>query len=167
MFQNIDDRIYTKLKVIANKLMAQERNDHTLSATDLVHEAYIKLQKSKNGEFDDAAFLYVLARQMRRLLVDYGRHKSSLKRGAGLCRVIYTDDLGIQNNTLTDFSIISNAIDDLEELDNRAAKAIDLFYFTNISKQQAAEVLQISVPTLERDLRFAKAHISYFLSEHS
>ena len=165
MESNINQDIYQQLIVIANKLMSKERNNHTLSPTDLVHEAYLKFNLSDAHPDNDQHYIFILARQMRRLLVDYGRQKTALKRGGKRQRVIYTDALGIDNNSMTDFSVISEAIEALAELDERAAKAIDLFYFTQISKAQAAGMLGISVPTLERDLRLAKAHISQFLSE--
>ena len=143
--------------------MRGERNGHTLSPTDLVHEAFLKINLPNDTNFNEQQF--ILARQMRRLLVDYGRHNTALKRGGERKRVMYTDSLGINNNTVTNFEVISDAIDDLEAMDERAAKAIDLFYFTQTDKVQAAEMLNISVATLERDLRFAKAHISNFLNE--
>ena len=80
---------------------------------------------------------------------------------------MYTDALGIHDNAITDFSLISDAIENLEQLDLRAAQAIDLFYFTNVDKVKAAQVMDISVATLERDLRFAKAHISHFINENN
>ena len=164
MTNKLNEDIYQKLKVIAKKLMSQERKSHTLSPTDLVHEAFMKFDLSGDKTADDQHYIFILARQMRRLLVDYGRQKTALKRGGIQQRVMYTDALGIHNN-ITDFSIISDAIEDLNNLDERAAQAIDLFYFTKISKEKAASMLHISVPTLERDLRFAKAHISHYLSE--
>ncbi len=165
MDSKLDQSIYRQLKVIANKLMSQERNNHTLSPTDLVHEAYMKIDGSGNQTNDDQHYVFVLARQMRRLLVDYGRQKSALKRGGNQQRVLYTDALGINNNSMTDFSVISDAIEDLNAMDERAAQAIDLFYFTKITKEKTARILNVSVSTLERDLRYAKAHISQYLSE--
>ncbi len=166
MGSKLDQDIYQELKVIAKKLMAQERNNHTLSPTDLVHEAYMKFDLSGNETEDDQHYVFVLARQMRRLLVDYGRQKTALKRGGNRQRVVYTDALGIHNNSMTDFSVISDAIEDLNQMDERAAQAIDLYYFTKINREKTAAMLNISVATLERDLRYAKAHISQYLSEH-
>jgi RNA polymerase sigma factor (TIGR02999 family) len=163
----LDQEIYQQLKNIANKLMTKERNNHTLSPTDLVHEAFIKIQLPETATVNSDHYIFILARQMRRLLVDYGRQKQAQKRGSGGQNVIYTDALGINNNSMLDFSVISDAIDDLNQLDERAAQAVDLFYFTNISKEQAAKMLNISVPTLDRDLRFAKAQISHYLSSQS
>lgn len=164
MNSHLDLEIYDQLKVIAKKLMSQERDNHTLSPTDLVHEAYLKLNPSKDISSEDGHYLFILARQMRRLLVDYGRQHNAKKRGGDQNKVLYTDALGISDNNIADFSLISEAIDDLERMDKRAAQAIDLFYFTNIDKQKAADILEISVATLERDIRFAKAQITHYLS---
>ncbi len=162
---NLNQDIYQQLKRIANKLMQSERQGHTLSPTDLVHEAFLKINLPKQDQLNDQQCIFILARQMRRLLVDYGRHKAALKRGGDRKRVVYTDALGINNNTVTDFVIINDAIENLQQVDERAAKAIDLFYFTNINKSEAANMLDVSVATLERDLRFAKAHISHFIEQ--
>lgn len=163
----LNEDLYLQLKAIANKLMRSERHGHTLSPTDLLHEAYLKINLPNDADFNQQQYVFILARQMRRLLVDYGRHSAALKRGGGRQRVIYTDALGLNDNTFTDFEVISDAIDDLQVLDERAAQAIDLFYFTQVKKDQAADMLAISVPTLERDLRFAKAHISQYISEQA
>ncbi len=163
----LNQEIYQQLKSIANKLMQAERQGHTLSPTDLVHEAYLKINLPDDSSIKGQQYLFVLARQMRRLLVDYGRRNSALKRGGERQRVVYTDALGINDNSITNFQVISDAIDGLESLDERAAKAIDLLYFTQVKKHQAADILNISVATLERDLRFAKAHICNYLSEHA
>lgn len=165
MNSQIDQKIYQQLKSIANKLMASERNNHTLSPTDLVHEAFIKFNYSTALDLDEQQYIFALARQMRRLLVDYGRHKNAQKRGGNMNQVLYTDALGINDNSMTDFSIISDAIDALEAMDKRAAQAIDLYYFTTVDKSKAAAMLDISVATIERDLRFAKAHISQYIDE--
>ncbi len=167
MKNQLDLEIYNQLKVIANKLMSQERDNHTLSPTDLVHEAFLKIKPSTSITAEKEHYVFILAKQMRRLLVDYGRQYNAKKRGGDQNRVVYTDALGINGNIMTDFSLINDAIDDLASLDERAAKAIDLFYFTDIDRESAAKLLNISVPTLERDIRFAKAQITHFLSEQA
>lgn len=166
MNQPLDLEIYNQLKVIANKLMSRERDNHTLSPTDLVHEAFLKVQPADTLTSEDEHYVFILARQMRRLLVDYGRHYNAKKRD-GKQRIHYTDALGINGNVMTDFSLINEAINDLAQLDERAAKAIDLYYFTDIDRAKAAQLLDISVPTFERDIRFAKAQITHFIQEQS
>lgn len=163
---NIDEEIYQKLRVIANKLMQQERANHTLSPTDLVHEAYLKLSCSDFVKKDNKNYLFILARQMRRLLVDYGRYKSATKHGAELKKVMYTDALGINHNEKIDFSIISDAIDELETISNRCAHIIELYYFTGVSRDKTAEILNISMSTLARDIHFAKAFIGNYINEN-
>jgi RNA polymerase sigma-70 factor (ECF subfamily) len=168
-----DEIIYNKLKTIANKLMSKERLNHTLSPTDLVHEAYLKISnadidaESEPDSIEESQYFFVLARQMRRLLVDYGRHKSSLKKGSEYNNILYTDSLGINQNQMTDFSIISQAIDELDLINERCAQAIDLYYFTGITREETAKTLNVSIPTLERDLRFAKAHITQYIDENT
>jgi RNA polymerase sigma factor (TIGR02999 family) len=165
MNEPLDQKIYLKLKAVANKLMLGERQNHTLSPTDLVHEAFLKLPCAEG--YDRASYFFVLARQMRRLLVDYGRKTASMKRGGDVNRVVMTDSLGIADDIFQDFTPINSAIEELEQLDERAARAIDLYYFTDISRKETAEILNISVPTLERDLRFAKTHINHYLKKHA
>ncbi len=164
---NLDDKIYHELKVIANKLMRHERDNHTLSPTDLVHEAFLKFSKSDEKFYKDKHYVFVLARQMRRLLVDYGRHKSAVKNGSQLNRVLYTDALGINNGEKIDFDLINQAIDELDSVSHRCAQIIELYYFTGISREQVAQTFDVSFSTLARDIHFAKAFIGNYLVDNS
>lgn len=161
----LDEDIYLKLKTIANKLMRQERQGHTLSPTDLVHEAYLKLSHSKLDDSKNNAYLFILARQMRRLLIDYGRQKATMKHGAKLNRVNFTEGLEIAGFEVLDFAAINQAIDELELVSERCAKIIELLYFTGISREKTAEISEISMATLAREVRFAKAFIADFINE--
>lgn len=162
-----DENIYKNLKIVANKLMKHERAHHTLSPTDLVHEAYLKFSKSDASLYEDKKFIFVLARQMRRLLVDYGRHKSAVKNGSQLDKVLYTDALGINQGDKIDFELLSQAIDKLETVSARSAQIIELYYFTGISREKVAKTLEMSLSTLARDIHFAKAFIGNYLEENS
>jgi len=164
---DLDSVIYAELKIIANKLMSRERANHTLSPTDLVHEAYLKLSKSGSDKIVDNSYLFILARQMRRLLVDYGRHKSAIRHGSGLNKVLYTDALGISNNEKIDFSLVSDAIDELQSISERSARIIELYYFTGMSREKTAKTLDVSMSTLARDIHFSKAFIGNYIDEHS
>lgn len=163
--KQLDEEIYNQLKVIANQLMIQERRGHTLSPTDLVHEAYLKISDSEIAKEDDQTYLFILARQMRRLLVDYGRRKSTVKHGGNLNQVIFTEGLTVANNQILDFALISAAIDELETVSERSAKIIELYYFTGISREKTADTLNISLSTLAREIHFAKAYIGDFLEQ--
>lgn len=160
----LDEDVYLKLKAIANKLMRQERQGHTLSPTDLVHEAYLKLSHSKSDDSNNTN-LFILARQMRRLLIDYGRQKATVKHGAKLNRVHFTEGLEIAGFEVMDFAAVNQAIDELELVSERCAKIIELLYFTGVSREKTAEILKISMATLAREVHFAKAFIGDYLND--
>ena len=164
---NLDQKTYKELKVIANKLMRHERANHTLSPTDLVHEAFLKFSKTNINLYKEKHYIFVFARQMRRLLVDYGRYKSAVKNGAQLNKILYTDALGINHGEKIDFELISQAIDSLDNVSHRCAQIIELYYFTGISREETAETFDISLSTLAREIHFSKAFIGNYLEENS
>ena len=162
----LNEIIYQQLRDLAGKLMVKERKNHTLSPTDLVHEAYVKLSGSELLFADQKHYFRTLARQMRRILVNYGRYKSAQKNQKSPVECIYTDALGLVENQ-PDFSHISDAIDQLSLLDERSAESIDLVYFTALEQSQAAQHLNISLRTLERDLKFGRAFINEYISNRA
>jgi RNA polymerase sigma factor (TIGR02999 family) len=147
---------------MANKLMNKERNNHTLSPTDLVHEAFIKLSGSGVSFDDQKHYFRTLARQMRRVLIDYARNKSRIKNKGKINNVIYTDSLGLLDTSI-DFTHISDAIDELENMDASSAEAIDLVYFSALPQAQAANFLSVSLATIERNLKFGRAFINEYI----
>lgn len=158
----LDDLIYQQLKIMANKLMKKERNNHTLSPTDLVHEAFVKLSVSGVSFADQKHYFRTLARQMRRVLIDYARNKSRKKNKGKINNVIYTDSLGLLDTSI-DFTHISDAIDELENMDANSAEAIDLIYFSALPQAQASDYLDVSLATLERNLKFGRAFINEYI----
>ncbi len=161
----LDESIYQKLKAIANNLMRQEQQGHTLSPTDLVHEAYLKLSDTQLDLTEEKAYLFILARQMRRLLVDYGRRKRSVKHGGQVNQVYFTESLNVAGQQLFDFTGVSAAIDELESVSERCAKIIELYYFIGIGREKIALLMNISQSTLAREVHFAKAFIGDYLNE--
>jgi RNA polymerase sigma factor (TIGR02999 family) len=141
--------------------MAKERQNHTLSPTDLVHEAFVKLSASDMSFADQKHYFRTLARQMRRVLIDYSRYKAADKNKVQA--VLYTDALGLVENNISDFANINDAIDELNDLDERSAQSIELIYFTNLPQTQAAELMEVSLATLERDLKFGRAFINEYI----
>lgn len=156
--------IYDQLRNLAHSLMVKERNNHTLSPTDLVHEAFLKISDSKLSVNDEKHYFRTLAKQMRLVLIDYGRSKQSHKNNAGKAAVNYTDSLGLMDVT-PDFSQLNAAIDELNYFDERSAEAIDLVYFANVPQVKAAKFLEISLATLERDVKFGRAFINKYINE--
>ncbi len=159
----LDDLVYAQLKTLANKLMNDERQNHTLSPTDLVHEAYVKLSDGQLSFEGQRHYFRTLARQMRRLLINSARSKSALKNGGKDKQIVYTESLGLVDNA-ADFSNINAAIKALELLDNESAEAIDLVYFAALPQIQAADCLDVSLATLERNLRFGRTFISEYIN---
>lgn len=160
--ESLDEAIYQQLKTMAYKLMLTERQNHTLSPTDLVHEAYVKLSGCDTSFTDQKHYFRTLARQMRRVLIDYGKKNSRLKSKGKVNNLAYTDALGLTDATV-DFNHISDAIEELETMDKPSAEAIDLVYFAALPQAQAADHLHVSIATLERNLKFGRAYINEYI----
>ncbi len=163
--ETLDKEIYQQLKVLAKKMMAKERSNHTLSATDLVHEAFAKLSINELSFKDQQHYFYTFARQMRRVLVNYALYKNRKKNQAEVLH--FSDSLGLAESNFADFTQIDQAINHLESIDERSARIIELVYFTDLSQAQAAEYLGVSLATLERDLKFGRVIIHEYIDNLS
>lgn len=164
--EDLDEQLYQKLRQLANVLMQNERSDHTLSPTDLVHNAYLKLSH-KDLDFSDKKHYYrTLAQQMKRLLIDYGRHKSTNKQEGALHVSNYTDSLGLSQEPL-DMQCLQDAVNALEAMDERSHEITELVYFAAVPVAEVAEMMAVSVATVERDLKFGRAYINDFIYNQS
>lgn len=155
------EAVYGELHRIAAREMRRESEGHTLQTTAVVHEAYLRMCRSSPIEWNDRAhFFAVAAQQLRRVLVDHARRVKSDKRGGGLVKLSVLDSdspaEGLQERVLA----VHEALSELEGLDPRAAKAVELRFFGGLTESEAAEVLQISVATLKRDWDFAKSWLT-------
>lgn len=159
----LDELIYTQLKNLARKMMSRERANHTLSATDLVHEAFAKLAPSKLSYNDQRHYFHTFARQMRRVLLNHAKQKKAQKNHAEM--IYWTESLGVSQSMMIEFDVFNDAIESLEQLDKRSAMAIELVYFTELNQSQAAEVLDVSIATLERDLKFGRVVIHEYIDD--
>ncbi|MEM9557849.1 MAG: sigma-70 family RNA polymerase sigma factor [Acidobacteriota bacterium] len=150
-------RLYRELRRIAQAQIKDEQPGQTLSATDLVHEAYLRLVDADVSWNDRAHFLAVAARVMRRILVDRSRAKARVKRG-GSARRVPLDEVHVARlEPATDLLALDRALRDLAELDDRKSQAVELVYFGGLTYDEVATVLEISRATVHRDLRLAKA----------
>jgi RNA polymerase sigma factor (TIGR02999 family) len=152
--------VYAELKRVAQSMLRQERPDHTLQATALVHEAYLRLvgPASQHLEWDGQGhFFSVAAEAMRRVLIDSVRKKKSLKRGGGYQR-IELDAVG-GNDARRDDKLLAldAALDRLEQMDEIKAGLVKLRFFSGLTNAQAARALGISVATAERHWAFSRA----------
>ena len=148
--------VYAELQAIARRLFASERQDHTLQPTALVHEAYVRLIGAEVDWQDRAHFYALSARVMRRLLIDHADARRAAKRGGGAMKVT----LGAAEGSMpADAALadLADALRALAALDERKAQLIDMQYFAGLTTEEMATVTGLSVSTVGRELRFARA----------
>ena len=150
--------VYPELRRIAGKYLWQERGDHTLRPTDVVHEVYIRLFGANQTTWQNRAhFFAAVAREMRHLLVDYARARNAKKRVEGNVRISLTDVHATADARGEDLVALDEALSRLECIDARVGRIVELRFFTGLSERETAEALKISISTLKRDWNFAKA----------
>jgi len=131
---------------------------HSLQATALVNEAYVRLVDGTLVEWHDRAhFLAVAARIMRRILVDHARARGARKRGGGDARVTFDEGLVVTDDARENFVALDDALEALAKFDERKSRVIELRFFGGLSVEETAAVLKVSVDTVMRDWRLAKA----------
>ena len=153
--------VYEQLRRAAQVQLASERRDHTLSATALVHEAFIRLAGPREIPWQSRAHFYAAAAEsMRRILVDHARAKAAGKRGGPEARRAAVKLAALPDpNSETEsagFLILDEAISRLEVVDREAATVVRLRYFAGLSIEQTAEALGVSAPTVKRSWAFAR-----------
>jgi RNA polymerase sigma factor (TIGR02999 family) len=138
--------------------MAGERAGHSLQATVLVNEAYLRLVDAKDVAWQDRAhFLAVAARVMRRILVDHARARRAQKRGGPATRVTFDEALVVTKEPREDFLALDEALETLATFDERKSRVIELRFFGGLSVEETASVLRVSPATVMGDWRLARA----------
>jgi RNA polymerase sigma factor (TIGR02999 family) len=149
--------VEAELRRLARIYMARERRGHTLQATALVNELFVRLVDAKGLRWQDRShFLGISARLMRRVLVDHARARGYQKRGGGAERVTFTDALAIAQEPALDVLDLDRALEALAAVDARKAKVVELRFFGGLSVEETADVLHMSNDTIKRDWRLAK-----------
>jgi RNA polymerase sigma factor (TIGR02999 family) len=158
--------VYEQLRAIAQKRMMEERANHTLQATALVHEAYMKLIGDREMGFASRAhFFGAAAEAMRRVLIDHARRRDSQKRGSGRAPApLSVVDLAADNNP-GEILALDEAITKLEDEDPRAAEVVRLRFFAGLGVDETAELMELSPRTVAREWSFARARLHQLLSE--
>ncbi len=157
--------LYDELHAVAVRFFRKERTDHTLQPTALVHEAYLRLVDQDGVEAQDRAhFLALAARLMRQILIDHARHRRSQKQGGMRVRVPLNDVYPVSDEDAADLLALQDALAALEELDERKARVVELRFFSGLTAEETAEVLGVSLGTVERDWRFSRAWLQRELS---
>ncbi len=157
--------LYQELHRMAARHLRGERSNHTLQATALVHEAYLKLFDGAGQEFTgELHFLAVASRVMRQVLVDYARAKAAKKRASGSGQSPLEADsvtsLEVQGETgieLLELIELDTALDELAREDRSLERLIEMRYFAGMTAEETAEALGLSVHAVRHDLRFAQA----------
>jgi RNA polymerase sigma factor (TIGR02999 family) len=153
--------VYDELRRLAAQRMAGEKPGQTLNATALVHEAYLRLVGSGQGEeqrWDGRGHFFAAAAEaMRRILVEHARHKSRIKHGGGLKRVSIADAEPAIEPTAEEILAVDEALTRFGSEDSAAAELVKLRYFVGLSIEEAAEALGVSRATVNRHWAYAKA----------
>ncbi len=157
--------VYADLKRAAGALFANERADHSLSPTALVHEAYLRLVDWRNVEWRERSqFFAVATKVMRRILVDHARTRLAEKRGAGVEKTVFDDLPDFAVAEPGDVVAVHEALTELEKLDERKARIVELRYFGGFEIEETAELVGISPATVKREWTFARAWLQRYLS---
>jgi RNA polymerase sigma factor (TIGR02999 family) len=160
-------QLYDELRKMAQRHMKSERAGHTLQATALVNEVYLRLVDLEKVDWQHRAQFFALSAQMmRRILVDGARVRLSRKRGKGAIRI--TLDEGLVMSPERDVSILAlnEALESLSQIAPRQAKVVELRYFGGMSEQETAEALEISPRSVNRDWQFARAWLMRQLGDN-
>ncbi len=147
--------VYKELRQLASAYLRKEQQGHTLQPTALVHEAYIRLVDQKNPKFQNRShFFGVAARLMRQILVDHARWRHAAKRAA--VSVPLESVVSFEKERSGDLLALDSGLIELEKLDPRKCRAVELRYFVGLSMEEIAQTLAVSEVTVRRDLRMAE-----------
>lgn len=159
--------VYSELRRLAEARMRRERPDHTLQATELVHEAWLRLMGGQLPDWRDRThFFAVAARAMRRLLVDHARSRGYAKRGGGARRISLDAVAELSAEGSQDLIDLDEALDRLAALDSRQHQVVELRFFGGLSVEETAAALGVSEMTVKRDWRTARAWLYAELAEN-
>jgi len=150
--------VYEELRIIASRQLRKERGAHTLQATAIVHEAYLRLKGQAGLEWPSRSHFFAFAAHLiRRILVDYARHRNRSKRGGLQQKVTLVEAAGLALEKSPDLVALDEALSDLEKIDPRKAAVVELKFFAGLTIEEIAEHLAVSPETVSREWRRAKA----------
>lgn len=157
--------VYDELRRLADRYLHRERVDHTLQATALVHEAYLRLVDQKVSWANRAHFFGVAAEMMRRILIDHARSHQARKRGSGGIKLSLDDVLELSDEKAADLIALDETLKALAQFDAQKARVVELRYFGGLSIEETASVLGVGTATVTRQWRLAKAWLYHELSK--
>jgi RNA polymerase sigma factor (TIGR02999 family) len=150
--------VYGELRRLAHRHLRNERPDHTLQSTALVHEVYFRLVGQDLPEWEGRAHFFAIAAQlMRQILVDYARRHRASKRGSGVCMLALDDAVALPQRNNVDVVALDDALNALAEVDPRQSRVVELRFFAGLSLEETSEVMGIATATVQRDWTAARA----------
>jgi RNA polymerase sigma factor (TIGR02999 family) len=166
--EQLNSRIYSELRRLANHFLQNEHPAYTLQPTELVHEVYLRLVDVKRVESQDRTRFFALcATLMRRILVDRARKKVAAKRGANPILLELGEASEIPSPKARELMALDDALSALAALDARKARVVELRFFAGLNVEETAEALEISPDTVRRDWKFARAWLASELGNQS
>jgi RNA polymerase sigma factor (TIGR02999 family) len=156
--EHLTPLVYQELHSLARRRMSHENEGHTLQATALIHEVYLRLVEFQSVRWQDRAhFFAVCARLMRRILIDFARSHDSLKRGGNQSKLTLEEGLIISADVPAELMDLERALTKLAQDDPRKSNVVELRFFGGLTVKETAEVLQVSADTVMRDWSMARA----------
>ncbi len=153
--------VYKEMHQLAHMHLRGERRNHTLNATALVHEAYMKLVNQDQITWQNRAHFFGIASQsMRRILINYANARIAQKRGGNQILATFVDDKMTRESKPEELIALDESLKKLESLNERQSKIIEYWFFVGLKHEEIAEILEVSVPTVRRDFRMAKAWLT-------
>jgi RNA polymerase sigma factor (TIGR02999 family) len=159
--------VYEELRQLAHRQLRQERQGHTLNTTALVHEAYLKLIDQQRVNWQNRTHFFALAAQaMRRILINYANNRLAQKRGGGQPLVTFNEQFVVQEARAGELVALDEALAELAKLNERQSKVVECQFFGGLTHEEIAAALGVSVPTVRRDWRLARAWLSRELANN-
>ena len=156
-FKALIPLVYHELRRIARHYVRQERPDHTLQSTALVHEAYLRLMRQESADIENRAhFFAVAAHLMRQILVDHARRHRALKRGSGL-KLELNEAISVEVPPNVDLIGLDTALNELARLDPQQSRIVEMRFFAGLSIQDTAKIVGVSPATVKREWATARA----------
>ncbi|MGE0882078.1 MAG: sigma-70 family RNA polymerase sigma factor [Blastocatellales bacterium] len=158
--------VNSELRKLASRYMRRESPGHTLQTSALVNEAYLRLIDQKNVQWQNRAHFFGIAAQlMRRILIDHARSHQYQKRGGGAIQVSLDEAAAVTEARAAELLAIDEALEKLTAMDIRKGRIVELRFFGGLTEEETAEVMKISVPTIQREWRAAKAWLHRMLTD--
>lgn len=158
--------VYDEIRGMAAKALRREKPGHTLQATALVHEAYLKLVDQTRVDWQGAThFKAVAAIAIRRVLIDHARNKNREKRGGNWRRVTLNDAFALANNRDLDLLCLHEAMEKMRKLDERQHRVVELRLFGGLTSEETAKILDVSSRTIDRDWKMGQVWLRRELCE--